>query len=229
MSKVKIQGNSSGTGVFTIEAPNSNTDRTLTLPDNAGEVLTNASSLPAANLTGNIPAANLTGSLPAIDGSALTGLTDVGKVVQIQETIQTTQPVYTNFSYNDLGLSVNITPTSSSNKILVFWNVNFGGGGNSYCAFRILRNGTFFNQPGQTGTGEECHFGAKITDDYTVYNCSGQFFDTPNTTSQVTYNIQGSPKRAGSGNTLAINRSNILGDDNQFRVVSSITVMEIAA
>ena len=40
MSKVAIQGNASGTGTFTIAAPNSNTDRTLTLPDEAGTVLT---------------------------------------------------------------------------------------------------------------------------------------------------------------------------------------------
>ena len=50
MSKVAIQGNASGTGTFTIAAPNSNTDRTLTLPDEAGTVLTSASSIPVANL-----------------------------------------------------------------------------------------------------------------------------------------------------------------------------------
>lgn len=38
MSQVKIQGNASGTGIFTIAAPNSNTDRTLTLPDATGTV-----------------------------------------------------------------------------------------------------------------------------------------------------------------------------------------------
>ena len=65
MSKVSITGNASGTGTFTIAAPNSNTDRTLTLPDEAGTVLTSASSLAAANLTG---------TLPAIDGSNLTGI-----------------------------------------------------------------------------------------------------------------------------------------------------------
>ena len=43
MSKVAIAGNASGTGTFTIAAPNSNTDRTLTLPDEAGTVLTSAS------------------------------------------------------------------------------------------------------------------------------------------------------------------------------------------
>lgn len=43
MSLVKVQGNVSGTGVFTVAAPNSNTDRTLTLPDETGTILTNSS------------------------------------------------------------------------------------------------------------------------------------------------------------------------------------------
>jgi hypothetical protein len=41
MSKVIIAGDANGTGVFTIAAPNGNTDRTLVLPDEAGTVLTN--------------------------------------------------------------------------------------------------------------------------------------------------------------------------------------------
>jgi len=40
MSKVKIEGNASGTGTLTISAPNTDTDRTLTLPDTAGEFVT---------------------------------------------------------------------------------------------------------------------------------------------------------------------------------------------
>ena len=63
MSKVKIEGNASGTGTFTIASPDSSTDRTITLPDNTGNLLTNNSDLPAANLTG---------TLPALDGSNLT-------------------------------------------------------------------------------------------------------------------------------------------------------------
>ena len=60
MSKVAIQGNASGTGTFTIAAPNSNTDRTLTLPDEAGTVLTSASDIEsqvktATNATGTAP------------------------------------------------------------------------------------------------------------------------------------------------------------------------------
>jgi hypothetical protein len=42
MSKVKIQGHASGTGVLTVTAPNTSTDRTITLPDSTGELLSTA-------------------------------------------------------------------------------------------------------------------------------------------------------------------------------------------
>lgn len=42
MSKVALSGNASGTGTFTIASPNSNTDRTLSLPDASGTILTTA-------------------------------------------------------------------------------------------------------------------------------------------------------------------------------------------
>jgi hypothetical protein len=42
MSKIALSGNASGTGTFTIASPNSNSDRTLNLPDEAGTVLTTA-------------------------------------------------------------------------------------------------------------------------------------------------------------------------------------------
>jgi hypothetical protein len=42
MSKVKIQGSASGTGIFTVAAPATNTDRTITLPDVDATVLTTA-------------------------------------------------------------------------------------------------------------------------------------------------------------------------------------------
>ena len=44
MSKVTIQGDASGTGIFTIASPNSNTDRTLTLPDEDGAIVAKSGS-----------------------------------------------------------------------------------------------------------------------------------------------------------------------------------------
>ena len=71
MAKVKITGHASGTGVLTVTAPNTSTDRTITLPDATGTLLNSDGS--AANLTA-IPAANITGTLPAISGANLTGI-----------------------------------------------------------------------------------------------------------------------------------------------------------
>ena len=39
MSSIKLESNASGTGIFTIASPNSNTNRTLTLPDSTGTVV----------------------------------------------------------------------------------------------------------------------------------------------------------------------------------------------
>jgi len=55
MSLIKLQGNASGTGAFTIAAPNSNTDRTLTLPDAAGEVFTQGNIVGTVSQSGGVP------------------------------------------------------------------------------------------------------------------------------------------------------------------------------
>jgi hypothetical protein len=44
MAKVKIQGNAIGTGTLTLTAPNTNSDRIITLPDGTGELLAKDSS-----------------------------------------------------------------------------------------------------------------------------------------------------------------------------------------
>ena len=69
MSKVAIQGNASGTGTFTIAAPNSNTDRTLTLPDEAGTVITSGGS---GNVTADMLSStlDLSGKTVTLSGEA---------------------------------------------------------------------------------------------------------------------------------------------------------------
>ena len=74
MSKIKIVGHASGSGVLTIAAPNTNTDRTITIPDVTGTLLDSGSDLPAANLTGTIADARIPATLPAKSGVNLTAL-----------------------------------------------------------------------------------------------------------------------------------------------------------
>jgi len=98
MSKVAITGNASGTGTFTIAAPNSNTNRTLTLPDNTGTILTNAT----------------TAGFPA------------GSVLQVVQATSTTYHVTSSNTYQATNLTASITPSSNSNKILVLIQTQLG-------------------------------------------------------------------------------------------------------
>jgi hypothetical protein len=63
MAKVKIQGHASGTGVLTVTAPNTSTDRTITLPDSTGTLLTadgDGSSLTGVGVAGITSSADAT-------------------------------------------------------------------------------------------------------------------------------------------------------------------------
>ncbi len=51
MSQIKLAPNASGSGIFTLESPNSNTNRTLTLPDAAGTI--QVSGNPISGTTGS--------------------------------------------------------------------------------------------------------------------------------------------------------------------------------
>jgi hypothetical protein len=55
MSNIAIKGAATGTGVFTLESPATNTDRTLTLPDATGTVTTAEAVLAQFNATGTAP------------------------------------------------------------------------------------------------------------------------------------------------------------------------------
>ena len=70
MSKVKITGNASGTGVLTVTAPDTDVDREITLPDAAGTLLT--SNGDGSSLTGVGGAWTLINSQVANDDASLT-------------------------------------------------------------------------------------------------------------------------------------------------------------
>ena len=69
-----------------------------------------------------LTSSKLSGALPAISGAALTNL-DAGKILQVKQTFKsdvTSLTSNSSSSYSDIsGMSVSITPSNSSNKILV--------------------------------------------------------------------------------------------------------------
>ena len=73
MSLVKIQSNASGTGTLTIAAPNTNTDRTLTLPDATGTIITTAGGAAISGTTGAFTTTvGVGGATPAASGAGIT-------------------------------------------------------------------------------------------------------------------------------------------------------------
>lgn len=85
MSNVKIEGNASGTGTLTIQAPNTNTDRTFSLPDVTGDIVTTGDS---GTITAGMLDGAQTGTAPAFAirawanfvGSTLNGSGNVSSI-----------------------------------------------------------------------------------------------------------------------------------------------------
>jgi len=127
MSKIALQGDASGTGTFTIASPNSNTDRTLTLPDEAGTVITSGGS-------GNVTADMLSSTLD-LTGKTVTLPSGVGgKLLQVVSGSNASSITHSNTSYTDV-VTVNITPATSGNKLLIIADVNYAvinSGQNTY-------------------------------------------------------------------------------------------------
>lgn len=67
MSKIRLTPNASGTGTVTLTVPSTSTDRTVTLPDNTGTILTTESTT-----TFKTPIVNLAGSNDTSSSSSFT-------------------------------------------------------------------------------------------------------------------------------------------------------------
>jgi hypothetical protein len=198
MSKIKIQGSSSGTGTLTIQAPTTSTDRTLNIPDSSGTLLDENSSVPAANLTGTVAdarisaltASKLTGALPAISGASLTGIT-TGKVLQV---ISTTSSTYTHPSTSWVDISsssITITPSATSSKILYIYNTGgFADDAIQDCSLRLYRDSTVVLT--------SARYGYMLNTEHVPFSIHYTFLDSPNTTSAVTYKMQAKEQNAGN-------------------------------
>jgi hypothetical protein len=116
----------------------------------------------------------------AIDGTKLTG---VGKVLQVIQSTVNTQESTTSTSYQNSNLTVTITPSSASNKILLFVSaVTQRTAGRSL--YSILRSTTSTNIH-TSGNGLMAIEGSNVND-----NLSFVFLDSPSTTSAITYTLQ---------------------------------------
>jgi hypothetical protein len=129
-----------------------------------------------------------------------------GHVLQVVEAEFSTQTDISSTSYADSGLSVSITPTSSSSKILVITNVHCFINGTGFIGLNIVRGST------QIAEASKAVSFADNTGNMSVLTK----LDSPSTASATTYKVQ--MKISSASGTLRINQQ----DGG-----SRITVMEI--
>jgi len=148
-----------------------------------------------------------------------------GKVLQVVQATKNDVTSTTSGSYVDItGMSVSITPSSASNKVLVMFSVTVGNSaaGRNDCV-RLVRNSTAI----AVGTGAAIiNTTSYFRQDSIAIMTPGSmtFLDSPATTSATTYKLQWLSE--GGGVTLYLNRR---GNDTNYITFSTITAMEIAA
>ena len=179
MSKIKLEPNASGSGTLTISAPNTNSDRTISLPDKAGEVAVGA-----------------------------------GTVVQVVFGSISTEASTTSTSFVDTGLTATITPTSSSNKILVLVNQRVYAQTDNRASVALYRGGSDVS-PVADITRYGLHDSSSVGggDFFTL-----SYLDSPSSTSAQVYKTV-VKRQAGSASIF------VQIDDD----LSTITLMEIVA
>jgi hypothetical protein len=153
-------------------------------------------SLAASKLTGVIPDANA----PS------------GSVIQVVYGSTSTQVNTTSTSGVDTGLTASITPTSTSNKILVMISQHIYISGDNGAGIQIFRGGTAIFNAGNYAVFAQT---AGIMMGVAGIN----YLDSPASTSSLTYKTQ--IRSRDSGETVGVQR-----DDSN---TSTIILMEIAA
>lgn len=152
-----------------------------------------------------------------------------GAVLQVVQATKTDSFTTTSTSFiTPTGLSLSITPSSSSNKILIFANIGFevsGDAGHGYGSIRRDSTDIFIGDA--AGSRPRTTFAQNNSGGNGTVAFNMAYLDSPSTTSPISYSIN---VRSSNGTTVFVNRSVRDNDGTAFdgRTVSSIIAMEIA-
>jgi hypothetical protein len=156
-----------------------------------------------------------------------TKLSGTGKVLQVISASELSTFSTSSTSYVDVtNMSISITPSSASNKVLIMFFAQGTTSGSDTGHIRLNKDGTALFIGTTSSSRQSATVG--ITDGSglsTIANLSFSYLDSPNTTSSTTYKIT---MRANTG-TAYIGRSQVDGDAAGYpRTPTSLIIMEIA-
>jgi hypothetical protein len=178
-------------------------------------------------------ASSFTSTLPANTGTLISNKTP-GTVLQVVQTVKTdsfaTAATVTDTAVT--GLTVTITPTSSTSKILVIVDLSMSSENSQGGAPKLTRGGTAISLATAAGSRSLGSFsgggyrGAAAGNTSFSLNQTLTYLDSPATTSATTYGVVVSSISTGT----YVNRTGVDTDaTDMIRSVSYITAMEIAA
>ena len=158
-----------------------------------------------------------------LNNNSLTNITSLptgvgGKVLQVVYASDGTEVSTTSTSYQSTSLTANITPSSTSNKILIYSSIVFEAATTANNAdifgVRLDADGSsIFNPDGSKRFGIYANsFGDNIIQSMTTFN----YLHSPSSSSQIVYSI-----KVASRDTSTIKMNPRTGE-------SSLTLMEIA-
>ena len=175
-----------------------------------------------------------------VDGAVTSAKLSAGKILQVVSTTKSDTFTATNLAagaVSDItGLSVNITPISTSNKVLVFYSVQ----GVSEASSRVVNFATTLKRADtQISIADAASARIRVTNFISIRadandqnvgaTVSYNYLDSPSSTSSLTYEV-GLKNIQDSALTYHVNRTYGDADDDNYRprATSSITVMEVA-
>ena len=173
-------------------------------------------------LPGNL---TVTGTSATVNGNEVRTVGTSGAILQVVQATTNTQVAVSSTTYTDTGLTASITPTSSSNKVLVIINQQFqvhrtsAGQGMGY---KILRDSTAIYVPPDNSTGPFLSY-VNATEHLGVITVN--YLDSPSTTSSTTYKAQGRPYLTSSSGVVRFQTST----NGVTAGTSLITLMEVVA
>ena len=173
-------------------------------------------------VTGN---ATISGSSATVNGDEVRTVGTSGAVLQVVQATTSTAVTVTTTTYTDTTLTASITPSSSSNKVLVMIDqqfqtardvISFGTG------VRILRDSTVIFSPIENSNGPYSWYIDQVAVAY--QHIQHSVLDSPSTTSSVTYKTQGRPHVTANNGRVTFQLSS-----SPTNGMSTITLMEVVA
>ena len=162
-----------------------------------------------------------------LTAAQLNTLQDYIGVVQVKSVTKTNTFTTTSTTFVDLtDLTLSITPTSASYKILCFYSVIASGlAGTNMGGINLLRGATAISQADAAGVRIVASSIVPEVGNEQSSLVSNSFLDSPATTSATTYKLQ---IRTGGAGTITVNRTNnAVNSALYFNGTSSLTIMEV--